>query len=510
MKCKIENLLPIIAFFSLIFVSCDEDETTTTLYSNVAVSAFTIADNDTVMSNLSYIFFSIDLIGGQIYNADSLPKGTDVSGLIANISFPGKLSQALIYTEDYDDPTKNDTLDYVTEPTKKIDFTADKVTLFIMATDDITTKSYDVKVNVHQEEPNILSWSELSLADNAFPVNTIDDMKVVYFKNTIFALLNADGSNHLYTAASPSQGIEQGWNKLSLTIEPNIESFLAGDEYLYLLDKEGALHLSTDGVTWTKTESQFYSTIGIYPASTTQGEYLLGISADTLLTSYPESDSTALPTLFPISGFSTPVIYKPQEYSTNDQLTFFGGKLSTGKVTNAVWSYDGDRWSASPINNVPQESCLVPSRDGASLFSYQTIYKDSIFGAHEAIDTWILLGGHSGGNYLRDIYYSVNNGVDWLEAGDDLELPDDIGGRAFASALVLTEPISTQRTQSTAWRMLETPVALPELTQLRNEEQQTAPYVYMFGGKRIVSGNVDVYNQVWRGIINRLTFTPIP
>ena len=71
-------------------VSCnssDDEQITYTLSESVRVSAFSLAANDSVLANLDTIFFTIDLNGGQIYNADSLPKGTDVSALIANISF---------------------------------------------------------------------------------------------------------------------------------------------------------------------------------------------------------------------------------------------------------------------------------------------------------------------------------------------------------------------------------------------------------------------------------------
>lgn len=75
-----------------------------------------------VLAHLDTIFFTIDLNKGQIYNADSLPVGTDVSALIANISFDN-VAQAKIYM-DKGDPAKNDTIDYIANPTDSIDFTS--------------------------------------------------------------------------------------------------------------------------------------------------------------------------------------------------------------------------------------------------------------------------------------------------------------------------------------------------------------------------------------------------
>ena len=73
-----------------------------------------------MLAHLDTIFFTIDLNKGQIYNADSLPVGTDVSALIANISFDN-VAQAKIYM-DKGDPAKNDTIDYIANPTDSIRF----------------------------------------------------------------------------------------------------------------------------------------------------------------------------------------------------------------------------------------------------------------------------------------------------------------------------------------------------------------------------------------------------
>ena len=101
-----------IATLFLSGISCnttDDEDISYTISESVRVSAFSLAANDSVLAHLDTVFFTIDLIGGQIYNADSLPVGTDVSALIANISFDN-VAQAKVYM-DYGDPAKNDTID---------------------------------------------------------------------------------------------------------------------------------------------------------------------------------------------------------------------------------------------------------------------------------------------------------------------------------------------------------------------------------------------------------------
>lgn len=48
----------------------------------MAVTAFSLNDNKKVLDSLSNVFFSIDLVSANIFNADSLPYGTNVSRLV--------------------------------------------------------------------------------------------------------------------------------------------------------------------------------------------------------------------------------------------------------------------------------------------------------------------------------------------------------------------------------------------------------------------------------------------
>lgn len=86
-----------------LIVSCNkkDDDSSEVLkdetVASVAVSSFSLRANKNIMQNLDSVFFSIDLDRGIIYNADSLPKGTDISKLTVNIGFketPGPDRQA--------------------------------------------------------------------------------------------------------------------------------------------------------------------------------------------------------------------------------------------------------------------------------------------------------------------------------------------------------------------------------------------------------------------------------
>ena len=51
-------------------------------YSGTAVKSFSLKENDQVLNNIDSVFFSIDLVNGMIFNADSLPVGTDRKSVV--------------------------------------------------------------------------------------------------------------------------------------------------------------------------------------------------------------------------------------------------------------------------------------------------------------------------------------------------------------------------------------------------------------------------------------------
>lgn len=74
-------LFSLLSVFFILFISCndaeDEDVPLYSSYSNTMVKSFYLSDDTTsIVDNLSKRFFTIDLVSGNIYNADSLPYGT--------------------------------------------------------------------------------------------------------------------------------------------------------------------------------------------------------------------------------------------------------------------------------------------------------------------------------------------------------------------------------------------------------------------------------------------------
>ena len=96
--------LPISILLSLLtlglFPACNSDDQNEVwielAYNNLSVTSFKLNQDDSVLAHLDTVFFSIDLTNARIFNADSLPKGTDIHALTVSIGLP-TVSRAFIY-----------------------------------------------------------------------------------------------------------------------------------------------------------------------------------------------------------------------------------------------------------------------------------------------------------------------------------------------------------------------------------------------------------------------------
>ena len=94
------KLIPIYAILTaltlIVSASCNSsgngDNEPTVVSANTLVSNFRLQKNDSVMTLLDSIPFTIDVNRRLIYNPDSLPKGTDITRLVASISLASSTS----------------------------------------------------------------------------------------------------------------------------------------------------------------------------------------------------------------------------------------------------------------------------------------------------------------------------------------------------------------------------------------------------------------------------------
>ena len=71
--------------------ACNSDSPEEFVYessSSVQVTAFSLKADSKVLDSLENVFFSIDLVKGEIFNADSLPFGKKINKLIPDVTTP--------------------------------------------------------------------------------------------------------------------------------------------------------------------------------------------------------------------------------------------------------------------------------------------------------------------------------------------------------------------------------------------------------------------------------------
>ena len=503
------SLFIILAIVLAAVSSCNSDpeETEIPAYTNTAITSFHINANSKVLDNLDSVFFSIDLANARIFNADSMPYGTDVSHLVVNIGTSGCSALELTVPRE----GKEDTvINFLTNSTDSIDFSMGQAKIHVVSLDGTTSRDYDLRVNVHKMKPDSLYWNQLACRTLPSMFQSPDVQKTVLHKGKMLCMTAASGRYCVVTASNPGEDpATDDWitTEIRPQFTPAVETLASTDDALYVLADDGSLYSSTDnGSTWSGCNgTRWHNIIGGY------GKALLGIekSGDAYFTTeYPRGISYPAPDGFPISGSSQPVIFD-SKWNLTPQLMILGGRTATGSLTGDVWGYDGFTWT-----KLSQASC--PPRTGMTLFPYFVFRTNTTYWTVTEMTAWIALGGlDSDGDTHSTVYISIDRGLNWKVAGDLMQLPDYIPAMYGSQALVFPS-VMQARSGSKGWTEFA-PKELPRWLAIasgnsamsratRPITEWECPYIYLFGGH---SSDGSLYNTVWRGAINRLTFKPL-
>ena len=474
-------------------VACnnDDNDTETFTYSSstqtTLVQRFGLqADND-VLANLDSVYFTIDYDKGLIYNADSLPVGTDVSGLKVTVEFLNTVASAVFNITGATEQADT-TINYESGMTKSLDFTG-KTTLTVTSYDRSITKEYEVKVLVHKLNPDSLifaqSWRRDLPGCNAATVAS----KTVQMGGR-FLTLNYDGATAtLWSAAAPN---EPNWQQQSIDLPfiPNVASFTAAADALYVLATDGALYTSADGAAWSSCGVAWHSLLGAY------GNRVLGVINDGgawFHDEFPRLDGyapTAVEDGFPVSH-SSGMVQTDNTWASSQQSILVGGYDAHGNMLSDVWGYDGSCWGR--INNV--HSTALPAIADATLFSY---YSSKILPGvrrYGTQTTWYLMGGRlADGTLNNKIYMSRTQCITWVAGDSTIAQPTYMPRFYGAQAFVNNETLVAD------------PANLAPRRVPAKVYSWDCPYIYIFGGYN--SENALLPN-VWRGVYNRLTNYPV-
>ncbi len=469
--------------------------------SSVAVTSFSLTEDDKVLANLDSVFFSIDLSNFTIFNADSLPYGTNVSRLIPVINTLEGVSLVELTVKR---EGKADTIyDYISNPNDSIDFSNGPVALKIISPDGMNSRTYQVYVNVHKLKNDSISWQRTACRPLPSAFNAPKAQKTAGTADAVWCL-STDGSAYsLATAEHPSQ---ETWNKASVAFPftPDIDSFTATENALYILSADGQLYTSTDGgQSWTSTGKSFSNIYGAF------GDEILAASGSNIV-SYPSGKTSAMPSGFPVSGAS-PLVTFSFQLSGGLQGVITGGRDASGNLTDATWSYDGSTWCK--VSNKPLGKAL----EGVAVVPYFTFRESSTWVSTKYATLFAFGGRDSKGDLNRTVYTSNDFGMTWVEASELMQLPEYIPAMAFAQGLVYDSELTVKSRSASAWTeypsarlpmgaQVEHPLSFLTSRATTPITSWDCPYIYLFGG---VDERGATYNTVWRGVVNRLTYKPL-
>ena len=490
------------AIFILAGMACNSKEVETdeivVTSANVAVKEFHLNSQNSVLANLDSVFFSIDLDHGVIYNADSLPKGTDVSHLLATINFANSMTKVdLVFTNS----SLNDTtVNYLTNSTDTIDFTH-PVKMNVTAADETTSFTYTIKVNVHNQEPDSLMWDKLAVTSLPSRAEKPLSQKTIFVNEKALSLIEENnGSFTLALSDNLNKGI---WMKEEITFpfSPVIDSFTGSESGFWMLADNGELFESADAYEWNSTGEKWISILGCYMGG------VLGVKdSETALmhASYPESlglKETPIEAGFPVMG-SSPMAIIESEWYPKPTAFIMGGKNEGGHAISDVWAFDGSDWATINTDHLPPLS--------RPMMAHYVIYKETTSLFHyRAFDAWLLMGGLNDDNeFNRKLYISLDNGVTWSMAPELMQLPETFPSLIGADMIVAGHDLTADL--SDAWETVASKSAgrwlKPSYTLDGYDITWECPYLYIFGGY-----DVDdiLSDTIWRGVLTRLTFTPI-
>lgn len=491
-----------LALTALIMAACNKkDEPQEIDYAaaqSVAVTKFSIKPNAKVMKDLDSVYFSIDLDHKVIFNADSLPLGTEIDKLVPLITYPATVGKAEIVMTG--GKTRTGTVDYTANPSDSIDFTGD-VKLTLSTSEGDLSQTYTLKVNVHKSVADSLVWDKEAVAPlpSRFP-SPAEQKTVAAGEETVTLVKESNGE---YTVARCKNPADGKWTKSQVSPEftPDIRSLAAVGNTLYILSSDGTLYSSADyGMTWSATDVTWSAIIGEYNST------LLGISGPAsapLFDIYPRPQGftpTSLPSDFPTDGLSN---FTSLTSSWAAAPTgFMTGGARDGHTLRQTWAYDGSDWAK--ISNTP-----LPAMTNALIVPYFCYRKTNTSWIQTEYSVWLCMGGTlADGSINPTLYISFDNGVNWKKADQLMQYPDFIRPGYSADAVIRTTPMSADL--GAHWKTRAPQRRSPQMRLHYfvdgTDVQWECPYIYLFGGH---DSQGRLNDEIRRAVLARLTFAPI-
>ena len=417
---------------------------------NAQIASFSLK-NDSI-AGITDVKFTIDQINNRIFNKDSMPYGTVIDRkVLCDVSFDIGASN-ILFVEQL-------TGDSIWGIVDSIDFSA-PVMITVYSLNELSSKTYEAKLNVHQVNPDLMVWYKYS---DLVAGKTFQDMKVIPFQGSYYMYVSENSTHKLYKTDVTDM---VDWTEVLLSGFPDnavLSQITEFDGDLYVISQQGALYSFTSEQ--NLTEEQLWVQVPEIPVIKT----LLGYLPDnyisgrvSVISCIAEIDEDLhfisidknmeckigkkMPETFPVSGFCG----FNYESMYHTRLTIATGRDVRNNLSNKAWStMDGLSWAS-----LTNDGEAFSAREGAAV-SY---YDNSFF---------VVGGIDDSGNALNDVFVSKDQGINWSDTA--YVMPEEFTPRGFSSVII-----------------------------------DENGYMLLFGGK--AGNDINVLNELLGGRINRLGF----
>ena len=401
MKLKVLNII-----FSLFIMACgissclDSDVTEYEFSSDASITAFSIADSivtaypavvngkDTTLTfgvvGAKYPFV-INQKEGLIYNPDSLPFGTDVRKVVVNITAD---TQGIYIVAEKDS---------LWESTDSLNFEK-PIQFKVMAEIGSFGRNYTAKINVHQQDPDSLTWSNIESNFN----KSIQKQKAVYANKNIYVFAADEAGISMTQTAEGSVWSEL--TKTNLPVGADLVSVMSwGDQFYILADQE--LYTSMDGLNWNKVETtQRFSQL-LANIHNTYTQKMVGIDMDNYCLESEDgitwTRNEEMPAEFPKSNFAS-VNFALNTNAKISKIVLLGDNGLATDTTTTTWTQlsTEDYWTELTLEN-SKNAC--PKLENQGLIHYNNeLYT---FGGSGQFKGTLEPFSH--------FYVSIDNGISW-------------------------------------------------------------------------------------------------
>lgn len=333
---------------------------------------------------------TIDQANNRIFNIDSLPVHADtiidkllITKLVTGGGWVTRKTAA-----------DKDTL--YTYRTDSLDFrTPQKLTVYAM--DSSIKREYTITLNLHKQDPDILSWKkfvpEVNLnSNNRFMVALGDELLVFKTDLTAYKTSSLKGDN---------------WTDVNISGLTKIDDVIANSskDCLYVLDN-GALFTSNNGSEWTPLQTELPiekliaasdNKVMLIAKNADDKAYFANINIDNKPTAL--SFGSLVPTTFDTSYISS-------TYYERSKTFMLMTSPSSDETHSYAWMSDNGLTWNKMISSNDKRKC--PKMSNPQIF----FYNDNIyaFGAEE------------------NFFYKSQNGLDWTVEKEKFMLPEEFKG----------------------------------------------------------------------------------